>query len=652
MVIETEQIPFWEWFGHGLLFWLLIAGGLAAGVLLVSWLVAALRNGPRAATGICGGVLAAAAADMVRISPRRVWALSWLAVRDSIRRRVVIVFVVFVLIILFAGWYLDPGSRQPARLYIGFVLTATGYLVVLLALFLSALSLPGDIKSKTLHTVVTKPVRPSEIVLGRIIGFGAVGTVLLFLMGTVSYVFVVRGLSHTHELELTEDDLNRMEKAWATQLADGQSPRTVARKTSRVHNHRHTVAINPAVPKSETGAAGGGLHKEVRARTSTQKGHWHELSYKISIEQLDGRKGPKITCELGELGPPQGGLVARVPVYGKLSFTDSAGRNKQKGVNVGDEWEYRSYIRGGTLATAIWTFEDITPGRFPRDKFPNGLPLEMGLEVFRTYKGKTDDPDKIPPIPGSLSVRNPRTDLTVDVGIFEAKEYTTEVQYIPFELETDQGRKVDLFEDLIARGRLEIRLRCVQPNQYFGFAEHDVYLRARDASFTLNFAKGYLGIWLQMVLVIGVGVMLSTFLSAPIALLATLGVITGGLCSNFMRRLALSTSSEDFVQERVYGGGPLESLIRLGSQQNITEPMEPGLSTTMAKMTDLLLAYPLWLASQVLPPLGEFSYSDYVAYGFDVSADTMLRCVIRALGFMVPLFVAGYFFLKTREVGR
>ena len=82
-----------------------------------------------------------------------------------------VVFVVFVLVLLFAGWFLDSSSDHPARLYLSFVLTATELLVLLLAVFLSAFSLPNDIKSKTIHTVVTKPVRASEIVLGRILGF-------------------------------------------------------------------------------------------------------------------------------------------------------------------------------------------------------------------------------------------------------------------------------------------------------------------------------------------------------------------------------------------------------------------------------------------------------------------------------------------------
>ncbi len=157
-------------------------------------------------------------------------ALSWLAVKESIRRRVVVVFAIFILVLLYAGWFLDPKSTNPALLYLSFVLTATGYLVLVMALFLSALSLPADIKNRTLHTVVTKPVRMSEIVLGRIIGFAAIGTFFLVVMGLISYVFVIRGLSHTHEL--IADNLRPAEGSVA-----GQPP-TLTGRTS--YDHRHS----------------------------------------------------------------------------------------------------------------------------------------------------------------------------------------------------------------------------------------------------------------------------------------------------------------------------------------------------------------------------------------------------------------------------
>ena len=84
------------------------------------------------------------------------------------------------------------------------MLTASTYLVLGVALVLSAFSLPGDFKTKTIYTVVTKPVRAGEIILGRIIGFTIVATVLLAIMGVGSYIFVVRSLDHSHTVELGE----------------------------------------------------------------------------------------------------------------------------------------------------------------------------------------------------------------------------------------------------------------------------------------------------------------------------------------------------------------------------------------------------------------------------------------------------------------
>ena len=125
-------------------------------------------------------------------------AMAGLAIRESLRRYVLVVFAVFAVILLFAGWYLDVDSDNPGRLYISFVLRTTNFLVILLAMFLSTFSLPADMKNRTIYTVVTKPVRGWEIVMGRIIGFAAIGTMILVLMCLFSYVFVIRGLKHSH----------------------------------------------------------------------------------------------------------------------------------------------------------------------------------------------------------------------------------------------------------------------------------------------------------------------------------------------------------------------------------------------------------------------------------------------------------------------
>ncbi|MFW5693234.1 MAG: hypothetical protein ACOCWL_03370, partial [Thermoguttaceae bacterium] len=310
MVIEEEIVPFLEWLPSGLLHWLLIAGSVAAAALVAGWLVAAARHGPGAAVRMVGRALADAWADVVGISARRVSALAWLAVKESIRRWVVVVFGVFIVILLFAGFFLDPASTHPARLYLSFVLTATVYLILLLALFLSTLSLPADIKNRTLHTVVTKPVRPSEIVLGRILGFTAVGTGLLVCMGVLSYVFVVRGLSHTHEISARE--LERLQDSWQEQLTGGKPAPPIEIETETAHGHRHTLRADAI--RREGGRPE--LIPRGRVRTDSARGHWHEFSYRVP-EGASGADGPPLEHTVG---PPEDRFVARVPIYGKLRF--------------------------------------------------------------------------------------------------------------------------------------------------------------------------------------------------------------------------------------------------------------------------------------------------------------------------------------------
>jgi len=541
--------------------------------------------------------------DLALLSPRRIWALAWLAVKESIRRRTVAVFALFLVLLLFAGWFLDPESVNRSRLYISFVLTATSYLVLLLSLFLSVLSLPADIKNRTIYTVITKPVRPGEIVLGRIVGFVLIGTALLGMMGAVSYVFVRRGVSHTHRVELgrlQEDDSVRGTKS---------EPQAWKGRTGPAQGHRHDVYVD---------AAG-------RGRVELENNHWHSL--RVAPGQLADKKA------VVETGSPEGMLVARLPVYGKLRFVDRAGKTTDKGVNVGDEWTYRSYIEGGTLAAAVWTFSNVTEA-----EYPNGLPVELNLGVFRTHKGEIEKG-----VPGSLSVRNPQTGQRVEVRIFPAREFVTDVQFIPRELQTTDGRRVDLFRDLAPDGQLEIWLRCLAPAQYFGAAQRDVYLRARDTSFAVNFAKGYLGVWLQMVLIVAFGVMFSTFLSGPVAMIATLAVLVIGFFSGFVT---------DLARGKNIGGGPLESAIRLVNQENVITELEPGLRTTAAKMADQVFEHVLRGVAASVPSFSDFNYADFVADGFYIPGDRVLMGLTTMLGFLLPVFVLGYFFLKTREVAR
>lgn len=612
MVVDDKQIiPFFEWLPGGLsLFGIVLLALILCGVFF-GFLVSALRYGPGAAIARVSSAIATGIKELLEMSPRRVFAMTTLAFREAIRRKVLVVFGVFMAVMLFAGWFLDPGADHPARLYLSFVLTATNYLIMMLAVFLSTFSLPNDVKSKTIYTVVTKPVRSWEIVLGRIIGFTAIGTILLLVMGVFSYVFVVRGLSHTHSIDQTNDVEAEMGGRMVT-IKEGQ--------TTLDNRHRHDVRITSEGVRVEA------FHDHSHPATAASDGEG-DLKFEKGV----------------------GNLQARVPKYGKLRFLDRDGKLVDKGVNVGNEWAYRSFIEGGTLATAIWTFDDLK-----QTEFKDGIPLEMLIRVFRTFKGDIERgifgsiqvveavDTKEGEVPMSVLQRNRYEQI-----VFTAREFTTDTHIIPIKGKgySPDGTVKDemlLFEDLVSEdGKLEIWIQCGERAQYFGVAQGDVYIRAADGYFTANFAKGFLGIWFQMVIVTSFAVMFSTFLNGAVAMLATVAAICLGFFANFVMGLFTGV---------VEGGGPSESMVRMFTQKNVIIELEPGVTTSVIKGFDFITTLFMAGICTLLPDYGGFNNSDFVANGFDINNGIILRHFVITMAYVAVLTTVGYFFLKTREI--
>jgi hypothetical protein len=606
MVLEEEIPKFTAWIGPAIASWLFAAGLVAVFAAALAWLVQSAFYGPLAAGDrVYRGVLATLV-DLAEMSPRRVWALARLAIQESLRRNVLVVLGLFAVIVLFAGWFLDPASVNPGKLYLGFILSATNLLVCLVVLVLSVFSLPADIKAKAIQTVTTKPVRTGEIVLGRMLGFATVGTVLLAVMGAVGWAFVVRSVQHGHEL--AADDVVEIK-------ADDGSTAGFEGRTSLARGHRHRVELGP----------------DGSGRTDTAQGHRHAIR---SVATAGGAAY--------EVGPPEGLLEARRPLRGDLRFLDRQGKPSTKAINVGAEWSYRQYIEGGSLAAAIWTFAGVSE----RD-FPDGLPLEMIVRVYRSHKGDIEKG-----IPGSVRVRNPANGLQSDPIYFTAKEFTIDSLLIPRQLSattTDGGtRRVDLFTDIVTDGRIEVVVQCLEPSQFFGVARADFYLRRGSGSFLGNYAKSCLGIWFSMLIVTALGVMFSTFLAGPVALLAALSVVLVGQFREFIQRLFESQVTGN--SEIVPGGGPIESLYRIATQMSITIGLDPSPAVTLMKAIDIVLLAPMRLGAALFPSLSSLGTGDFLAGGFDIPWDLLGAHAMETLGYLLAFFIAGAVCLKAREV--
>jgi hypothetical protein len=612
VVDQSEFKSFGIWFFSYMVDFAMLALFMLVGWAILAFALAAIRNSPgRAAKMIVGTIKRAFFVDFPRTSIRRTMAMSRLAIQEAIRNKVLIIFVLFIALLLFAGWFLDVENDHPARLYLGFVLSASTYLLLALGIFLSAFSLPNDIKNRTIYTITTKPVRAHEIFLGRVFGFAAVGTLLLVLMASVSYGFVKRGLDHDHTIDKTAIEWDE-----ATGLGTG--------KTSLNAYHRHEFTINRNLENAD-GLIG---------TTELAKGHSHNI-YLRGDDYI--------------VGSPTGDLLARVPVYGALSFLDRYGKpSEEGGLNVGKEWTYRSYIEGNTLNTAIWEFENLTEDMFVTSGSEGVLPLELNLRVFRSTKGKIESR-----IHGEILLVNPEEKLPTEQRFsapipFEADEFVTSQVNIKFSDIHRQNPKtgalenINLFKHLVDGGKLQVHIRCKDRAQFFGMARADVYIRAPEGSFEANLIKCYLGIWMQMLLVILLGVFFSTFLNGIVALISSVAIIAMGMFAGFIG---------DIQTGEAPGGGPIESIVRNITQQGATLELEMGdTAIEVIESLDGFYLNTMESLAKLAPDFSKFNMSSKVAYGYDIHRDLILKQLVTTMVYFFVLVLAGYFILTSREI--
>lgn len=169
-------------------------GILAAIVLVLSLLLAFARGGESGGRMFANGFLSYWR-DFFSISPRRILAVVGLTLKEAWRRKALLVFVVFAVLLMFGGWFLtDSNDREDLQVsvHIPFMLTTITWLILPVTIFLSCWGIPEDIRVRSLHTVVTKPVRRIEVVMGRMLGFVAMGMTMLVLMGVIGFFWIGR----------------------------------------------------------------------------------------------------------------------------------------------------------------------------------------------------------------------------------------------------------------------------------------------------------------------------------------------------------------------------------------------------------------------------------------------------------------------------
>jgi ABC-type transport system involved in multi-copper enzyme maturation permease subunit len=535
---------------------------------------------------------------------RRIFALAGLSFKEALRRRVLWAFSALLLVFLFGSWFVS-GRAKPEdqlRTYVQLVFWAMTPLLLFTAVLLAAFSIPADIRNQTIHTVLTKPVQRFEVYLGRVLGFTGLMTLVLLVLSGLSLLYVLRGVD------------------------------------------------------------------------------------------------PDSAAE---------SLKARAPLFGALSFENTG--DAERGINVGEEWGYRSYITapdvstgGGPPQAAIWRFDDLPSGLAGRDK----VRCEFNFAIYRAYKGEKEgrgiscafafrtwrfDPARLDEYrKRRKEERNNlhgRSEMEVDntlakefgyyeIDSFPVENFHTMSRDLPGGLfanaaERDDARRRTLDQIGAKPAPLEVRVRCLDRQEYVGMARYDLYLRqdsadpAGDArAFAINFLKGSVGLWMRLVLIIGVATALSTYLSNVISLLAALALYFGGLFREFIASVIVGKN---------VGGGPLQSFLAVvGRQVGVGPQEQPPHVVSDGKWCRLLQhdtshleasvgRYVFgafdpafrWVMSRVfdlIPDVDRFDLTLFVSEGFDVSAGQLLTTLLLLFGYLLVCAVVAFYLLKWREV--
>ncbi|MEZ6140481.1 MAG: hypothetical protein R3B84_07915 [Zavarzinella sp.] len=129
--------------------------------------------------------------DCTKMSFRRIFAIAKLSFLEAIRQRVFLVFFGFLLLAFFpSGWFFQDKDEDQLKTLIQVAMNGMTVLLIAVAVLLASFSIPNDIKSLSIYTIVTKPVQRFEIILGRFLGYVGLLTIALLIMSTGSLLLL------------------------------------------------------------------------------------------------------------------------------------------------------------------------------------------------------------------------------------------------------------------------------------------------------------------------------------------------------------------------------------------------------------------------------------------------------------------------------
>jgi ABC-type transport system involved in multi-copper enzyme maturation permease subunit len=119
-----------------------------------------------------------------------IWAVAQNTLAQALRMRIAVVIILLLLILLpIMGKIMDGDGTLLGKLqtFTSYSLGLISFLLCILTIAISAFTLSNDLKRKHIYMVVTKPIRRTELIAGKLLGILMLNGGLLFIFGLIVY---------------------------------------------------------------------------------------------------------------------------------------------------------------------------------------------------------------------------------------------------------------------------------------------------------------------------------------------------------------------------------------------------------------------------------------------------------------------------------
>jgi len=123
-----------------------------------------------------------------------IWAVATNTLKQAIRMKIAAVFIILLIVLLPAmGVSITGDGTLKGRLqtFVSYGFSLTSFLLCLLTIVVSVYSLTSDIQQRQIYTVLTKPIRRFQLLLGKLLGIILLDVVLLVLFSAVIYAVII-----------------------------------------------------------------------------------------------------------------------------------------------------------------------------------------------------------------------------------------------------------------------------------------------------------------------------------------------------------------------------------------------------------------------------------------------------------------------------